>query len=120
MTTAKTSSCPKCDNPMEKGFTVDGDWTNNSTQQTVWHQGEYARETRYMPQKHLRMPVTMYRCTHCGYLEAYALEGDSIEPSAVGSLHSQRTMIIALAIAGIAPLVVVLITIAIAVYVAYF
>jgi predicted nucleic-acid-binding Zn-ribbon protein len=61
-------TCPKCKGAMEAGVILD--YWDNTFNQTKWTPGN--------PKMHVfsKMPttknVTTYRCTNCGYLEAYA------------------------------------------------
>jgi predicted nucleic-acid-binding Zn-ribbon protein len=69
------SECPKCSGRMEEGFTLDH--TRNGQTAAKWVEGQ--------PQKSFWVgvkapsgathPIATFRCSRCGYLESYALEG---------------------------------------------
>ena len=66
-------SCPKCGDPMERGFIPDEYRDHNEV--TVWVQGlpERSPETGWVVLSGTRMwQVVTYRCTGCGYLESFA------------------------------------------------
>lgn len=65
--------CPKCGSSMEEGFIPDAISTM-SYMPVVWVQGkrETSTWTGIKMQGKSRKPVTVLRCTDCGYLELYA------------------------------------------------
>jgi hypothetical protein len=72
-------SCPKCRAVMEKGFAVDrGHYNLPAPQVPSWVAGPWSSQPLA---KRLfgdalsgrpQWPITGYRCSSCGYLEAYA------------------------------------------------
>jgi hypothetical protein len=66
--------CPKCDAPMERGFTVDlkpqlpftGDYA------TKWQRGPAINAPLRLRAPAGSHPIATFRCTKCGYLESYA------------------------------------------------
>jgi hypothetical protein len=67
-------NCPKCGSLMEIGFTLDVG--HGSFLPSIWVQGfpegSFWTITKIGGKTKLR--VDSYRCTHCGFLESYALE----------------------------------------------
>ena len=60
--------CPKCKGPMEQGVVLD--YWENTFNQTKWAAGNPKRHILgWMPKT---KNVVTYRCTNCGFLEAYA------------------------------------------------
>jgi hypothetical protein len=73
LSTSTAPSCPKCGNPMDRGFIPDEYRDRNEV--TVWVLGQPERslETGRVVLTGTRMwHVVTYRCTACGYLESYA------------------------------------------------
>ncbi len=64
-------TCPKCDHFMEPGFL-----TNPHPAHAAWWVAGFSDDTYWPANKHgeqrTAMPITLYRCGHCGYIEAYA------------------------------------------------
>ena len=66
-------TCPKCNGAMEVGYVVDqsqaslfvSHWCKGPPQKSFW------RQTK-VPD--VAFPIGMYRCSSCGYLEAYAAD----------------------------------------------
>jgi hypothetical protein len=58
---------------MEEGFVaVRDEYTGN--QQALWNEGEPQNSLwRNIKISKQHYPITMFRCTACGYLEAYAI-----------------------------------------------
>ena len=65
-------ACPKCQGQMEVGFVADHGY--GSIVQATWVEGEPKRV--FLGAMSLRgkrqIPITVERCTACGYLESYA------------------------------------------------
>jgi len=69
--TDSPSTCPKCRGPMEQGFVIHylrssmliSHWSKGSPLSSIW------RGTK-MPAT--QIPIGMFRCSSCGYLESYA------------------------------------------------
>jgi hypothetical protein len=71
--TSTAPICPKCGDPMDRGFIPDEYRDRNEV--TVWVQGlpERSPETGTVILSGTRMwRVVTYRCAGCGYLESYA------------------------------------------------
>jgi hypothetical protein len=68
----KTGDCPKCSGPLREGFVVDDDY--GSKRQSTWAPGP-PKDVRWrgirVPDED-RMPITVFRCERCGFLESYA------------------------------------------------
>jgi uncharacterized protein (UPF0212 family) len=71
---AETTRCPKCKESMVQGFLVDfhaggkrlvASWVEGAPEKTPWH-GTNVPEDKCIP-------VGVYRCPKCGFLESYAL-----------------------------------------------
>jgi len=69
-------TCPKCDSAMDRGFTPDV--THGAVMQSGWVAGE-PHELRFLGMNaglkvSLKdaIPITVYRCGKCGFLESYA------------------------------------------------
>jgi hypothetical protein len=68
-----THACPKCSSSMDEGFVVDhthggalqSSWVGGPPRKSFWTGLKLSGTAKY--------PVTTYRCTHCGYLESFAL-----------------------------------------------
>ncbi len=69
----KIPECPKCRRSMQRGYLLDGrhgeqravsEWVEGMPEKSFWS-GLKIGERRVMP-------VTVYRCDRCGYLESYA------------------------------------------------
>ena len=62
-------ACPKCKHQMQEGFPLDkggmsvGEWVEGPPEYG-WLGLKWFRRKR--------VPITLYRCLSCGYLEAYA------------------------------------------------
>lgn len=64
-------TCPKCDGDMVEGFVTDNtygsmnpsSWAEGTPKPSFWGGTKQPKTT---------LPITTYRCTNCGYLEAYA------------------------------------------------
>jgi hypothetical protein len=62
-------ACPKCKGQMQEGFPLDkggmsaGEWVKGPPEYG-WLGLKWFRK--------VRVPMTLYRCSSCGYLEAYA------------------------------------------------
>jgi hypothetical protein len=67
-------TCPKCQGNMELGFQPDGGYGGGAVSPPQWVSGPMV--TSFWKGLRLRGRtrrwVTTYRCTACGYLEAYA------------------------------------------------
>lgn len=67
-----TNDCPKCRSRMEEGFIQDS--YQHQVKTTRWIEG--APEKSFFQGIKTRgkrqFPLTVYRCTRCGYLESYA------------------------------------------------
>ena len=71
--TISSNECPKCKGPMEQGFVLDNSdrgllvshWAKGPPQKSFWMRTKNPDN---------QVPIGMYRCTSCGYLEAYARE----------------------------------------------
>ncbi len=72
MTKDRVLDCAKCGRTMEPGFVLD--LTHGGMAQSAWVDGapEPSFWTGIKLKGHERLPVTTYRCPHCGYLESYA------------------------------------------------
>ena len=66
--------CAKCGGRFERGFMVDrGDmqiagestWASGEPNRSLWRSSAIRKDAR-------QHPVTVLRCTRCGYLESYA------------------------------------------------
>ena len=70
---AETTRCPKCNGAMVQGFIFEFDgaqrkvssWVEGAPEKTPWH-GTNVPEDKCIP-------VGVYRCSNCGFLESYAL-----------------------------------------------
>lgn len=64
--------CPKCPGPMEQGFIIDNSygellvshWAPGVPRKSFWTGTKLPKEKL--------VPIGTYRCSSCGYLEAYA------------------------------------------------
>jgi hypothetical protein len=64
-------ACPKCRHQMQEGFPLDRAPTPAQVGQWVEGAPEYGwLGLKWVRRK--RLPITLYRCPSCGYLEAYA------------------------------------------------
>ena len=65
--------CPKCDGQMEQGFALD--MTNGARLVSQWASGAPVKSfwsgTKPPPEEK-RIPIGVFRCASCGYLESYA------------------------------------------------
>jgi hypothetical protein len=67
-TTQHNVSCSKCKGRMEQGFTID-----SRNQPNYWVQGVPAVSALFgVTFEAQPIPIATFRCTSCGYLEAYA------------------------------------------------
>ena len=70
--TASRLECPKCHGQLEQGFVVDHTYGAQVVSQ--WAKGAPVKSfwtgTKVPDQG--RLPIGTYRCSSCGYLEAYA------------------------------------------------
>lgn len=68
-----TLTCPKCQRSMERGFSSDIGY--GTVVQSSWTAGEPRKRWLFggiqWKQKD-NLPIAIYRCTGCGYLESYA------------------------------------------------
>jgi predicted nucleic-acid-binding Zn-ribbon protein len=66
--------CPKCQDNMEEGFTLDH--THGANLQASWVEGQPRKSfwTGVKLSGTTQMPITTYRCDRCGYLESYATD----------------------------------------------
>jgi hypothetical protein len=68
----QSTACPKCNGEMVQGFTfeIDGPkrvvstWVEGAPESTFWHSAKVPAEKC--------IPVGTFRCSVCGFLEAYA------------------------------------------------
>ena len=76
MTIDRTPECPKCSRGMEAGYVLD--LTHGGYAQDSWIEGapEKSFWTGLKVSGHQRVPVTTFRCPHCGFLESYARLAD--------------------------------------------
>lgn len=72
-------NCPKCQNEMVEGFTVDygdfgtkrpGDWVEGQPVKSFWSGGTKISDKKIYTTK-------TFRCSRCGFLESYATEEGS-------------------------------------------
>ena len=72
--TEPTDRCPKCDGTMQQGFTISSDrrsalssfrWISGTHRTSFW-------TNVVIPSGATVLPVGTFRCSSCGYLEAYA------------------------------------------------
>jgi predicted nucleic-acid-binding Zn-ribbon protein len=73
-----TPRCPKCQKTMERGHVPDVG--HGQVVVPGWTQGAPERQRffggiKYRPKEQL--PLSAFRCPGCGYVEFYALAGDS-------------------------------------------
>jgi hypothetical protein len=70
---AQQSQCPKCNGAMVQGFVVDwsqgggrrvSSWVEGAPAAAFWH-GTHVDEDKCIP-------IGVFRCAGCGYLESYA------------------------------------------------
>ncbi len=69
---SEPKKCPKCGQPMNRGFiaekaadgVLESQWAVGKPQHSVW------TGTTVRPDKTL--PIAVYRCAGCGFLESYA------------------------------------------------
>lgn len=69
--TVASLKCPKCSGLMEQGFVID--YTHGGLFVTQWAKGAPQKSFwtgTKVPGEHL--PIGTFRCSSCGYLEAYA------------------------------------------------
>jgi len=79
MSTAK--NCPDCEAEMEAGFVPD--FTISSAIQMLWHPGKAEAKTvlgkrsgSLKLDESKFIPTTAYRCSKCGLVRLYAINGD--------------------------------------------
>lgn len=64
-------SCPKCQGTMSEGFVADR--VHNFTQfESEWSKGTPIRSFWGGFKNKTRIPIVVYRCESCGFLESYA------------------------------------------------
>jgi predicted nucleic-acid-binding Zn-ribbon protein len=69
----KVNVCPKCNQQMEDGFTIDvgyasktvASWISGKPEHSFWQSGPKTSDRR-------KIEISTFRCTACGYLESYA------------------------------------------------
>ena len=68
----RTVKCPKCSKVMEEGFIVDH--AKNGDVQAEWVEGppQISFWTGLKLRGKVRVPVSTFCCTGCGFLESYA------------------------------------------------
>ena len=71
---AQDKACVKCGGPLEEGFI--GDFTDGTVKQSTWFEGKATDEYGFgLRVEHRgRLPIEVFRCTGCGFLEMYAPE----------------------------------------------
>jgi predicted nucleic-acid-binding Zn-ribbon protein len=76
--------CPKCGHEMENGFMVDQ--AHGAIAEARWAEGEstYSFWTGVQVRGRTQYRVRTYRCTNCGFLEAYALDAPTERPPMFG------------------------------------
>ncbi|HZO89363.1 MAG TPA: hypothetical protein VFB38_13620 [Chthonomonadaceae bacterium] len=76
----QTLSCPNCQGHMEPGFLVDHA-SGGVRYQVTWVAGlpEPNYWTGVRVKDKVQYPITLYRCSVCGYLEAYADNPEAAE-----------------------------------------
>ena len=67
-----TKICSKCGGIQEKGFTPD--FSYGAVYRTYWIPGKAVKSfwTGLTIRGKPKYPIVLYRCTNCGFLEAYA------------------------------------------------
>lgn len=78
--TMQQSGCPKCGGALEPGFALEHTTTNLMTKavvQQTWHSGTpVLNRSGGIDSKRTSLgkglPITMYRCSDCGYLDLFA------------------------------------------------
>ncbi len=70
----QTHTCPKCQHSMEPGFVLDTAYGDSYFASPEWADGtpDVSFWTGVRMKGRERHPITTYRCSGCGYLEAYA------------------------------------------------
>jgi len=68
----RLATCPKCSGRMEEGFVLDH--TYGAYLQAMWVEGAPAKSfwTGLKIKGRIKLPVTSFRCSGCGYLESFA------------------------------------------------
>ena len=68
-----TPTCPRCRGSMEDGFILDKAH-HNSAQVPEWVEGDPVKSfwTGLQTKGRRMLPITVFRCDGCGYLESYA------------------------------------------------
>ena len=64
--------CPKCDGPMEQGFVVDNTYGGRVVSQWVPGAPNRSFWTGTKVPEDGSIPIGVYRCQGCGFLESYA------------------------------------------------
>ena len=95
--------CPKCNAPMEQGFTVDmgtGDFTLGSRHVSKWAPGAPFKSLLFKTKVPWHsLPIGTFRCTSCGYLESYASEEFASKSQRQFSLRSLLVFVTVVAVA---------------------
>lgn len=69
----ENKKCPKCNDKMEKGITVDGYGdVGNFPQESTWAKRRTTVLGIFAGSPEGERKIVTYRCTTCGYLESYA------------------------------------------------
>jgi predicted nucleic-acid-binding Zn-ribbon protein len=69
---SESHRCPKCSSQMEQGYVIDNTygalivshWAAGAPRKSFWTGTKRSKEKQ--------IPIGTYRCSSCGYLEAYA------------------------------------------------
>jgi len=71
----RAPECPRCEQPMERGYMVDHSY--GSAYPTAWVEGhpEWSRWSGLRLKGKVKVPVTTFRCPQCGRLESFAWPG---------------------------------------------
>jgi predicted nucleic-acid-binding Zn-ribbon protein len=66
--------CPKCDSQMEQGFALAGYMTYGGRLVSHWAPGAPVKSfwSGTKPTAEKPIPIGVFRCASCGYLESYA------------------------------------------------
>ena len=66
-----SAKCPKCSGLMEQGFVLDN--THGASLVSQWAKGAPVKSFWYGAKRpDAQLPIGTFRCSSCGYLEAYA------------------------------------------------
>jgi predicted nucleic-acid-binding Zn-ribbon protein len=67
-----TMICPKCNGEMQEGFIAE--YRRDGIQVSEWVAGPPQEPSFWgsIVSNKDRLPITVFRCTRCGYLESYA------------------------------------------------